>query len=269
MDAGTLGSHAHGPVRGARARTRRRARVKHLSDAVDEAVVVDAPLAPVVPELVVQVALGGVLRRAPRRERRRRPQQQEQQQLEEERGGEAAEPVAHGGTGCPRRHRRGPCAHLWRSGALLRPAPERSSDALASARVSPEGHRPAAPLSRPPGGGRASSTETDSGGTPGYYLCTPFICLSVRNLDYWFSLFIFTQVDRERLKSDSIEEIIVCMLLLIIAYKPYTSDKQRMTVLMEIRTAVFKKKKILNMDDAQIMIIFGMRHELVLGHFLW
>lgn len=91
MDAGTPGSDAHGTVHGARARTRRGARVINLSDAVNKPVVVDAPLAPVVPELVVQVGFGGVLRR--HRELRHAPQQQD------EREGEAAEralPVAHG-----------------------------------------------------------------------------------------------------------------------------------------------------------------------------
>lgn len=100
MDAWTLGSDAHGTVHGARARTRRGARVVNLSDAVNKPVVVDAPLAPVVPELVVQVAFGGVLRR--HRELRDAPRtarQQQQQQQQDGRRGEAAEravPLAHG-----------------------------------------------------------------------------------------------------------------------------------------------------------------------------
>lgn len=88
MDAGTSGPDAHRTVHGACARASRGARVVDLSDGVNEAVVVDAPLAPVVPELVVQVAFGGVLRRpAP------------QQQQRDEREGDAAEralQVRHG-----------------------------------------------------------------------------------------------------------------------------------------------------------------------------
>ena len=58
VQAGTLGPHAHGAVHGAGARARRRARGVNFSDGVHEAVVVDAPLPPVVPELVVRVAFG-------------------------------------------------------------------------------------------------------------------------------------------------------------------------------------------------------------------
>lgn len=104
MDARTLGSDAHGTVHGARAGTRRGTRVVNLSDAVDEPVVVDAPLAPVVPELVVQVAFRGVLRRYRElRDASRTVRQQQQRQEErqpDERDLEAAErtvPVAHGG----------------------------------------------------------------------------------------------------------------------------------------------------------------------------
>lgn len=86
MDAWTLGPDAHGTVHRARARTRSGARVINFSDAVNETVVVHAPLPAVVTELVVRVGFGGVLRRSA-------PQQQD------EREGEAAEralPVAHG-----------------------------------------------------------------------------------------------------------------------------------------------------------------------------
>lgn len=90
MDAGTSGPDAHRTVHGACARTRRGARVVDFSDGVNEAVVVDAPLAPVVPELVVHVAFGGVLRR---------PAAQQQRQQRDEREGDAAEralQVRHG-----------------------------------------------------------------------------------------------------------------------------------------------------------------------------
>lgn len=83
VNAGTPGANAHGSVHGARARARRGARVVHLADAVDEAVVVDAPLPAVVPELVVQFGFGGVLRR------RHAPQEQDER-------GKRALPVAHG-----------------------------------------------------------------------------------------------------------------------------------------------------------------------------
>jgi len=86
VDAGTLGPDAHGSVHGARARTRRRARVKHLSDRVNKAVVVDTPLPPVVPELVIQVGFGGVLRRDRDASRTVRHEQRQH-----ERDGEAAE----------------------------------------------------------------------------------------------------------------------------------------------------------------------------------
>lgn len=94
VDAGAPGPDAHGAVHGARARTRRGARVVELSDAVDEAVVIDAPLAPVVPELVVQVALGRVLRR---RALRAAPgaapgSARQRQQHQDQRDGEAAPP---------------------------------------------------------------------------------------------------------------------------------------------------------------------------------
>ncbi len=95
MDAGTLGSDAHGTVHGASAGTRRGARVINLSDAVNKPVVIDAPLAPVVPELVVQVGFGGVLCR--HRELRDAPRTVTQQQDERDReAAERAVPVAHG-----------------------------------------------------------------------------------------------------------------------------------------------------------------------------
>lgn len=96
MDAGTLGSDAHWTVHGARARTRRGARVINLSDAVNKTVVIDAPLPPVVPELVVQVGFGGVLCR---HREFRDPHRTARQQQGERGDGEAAEravPVAHG-----------------------------------------------------------------------------------------------------------------------------------------------------------------------------
>lgn len=58
VHAGTPGSHAQRAVHGARAGTRRGTRVVNLPDAVDKAVVVQAPLTPVVPELVIQVRFG-------------------------------------------------------------------------------------------------------------------------------------------------------------------------------------------------------------------
>lgn len=61
MDARAPGPDAQRTVHGACARARRGARVVDLADGVDEAVVVDAPLAPVVPELIVRIALGGEL----------------------------------------------------------------------------------------------------------------------------------------------------------------------------------------------------------------
>ena len=63
VDAGTLGLDAYWPVHGARARTGCTAWIVNLSDAVYEAMVVDAPLPAVVPKLVVQIGFGGVLRR--------------------------------------------------------------------------------------------------------------------------------------------------------------------------------------------------------------
>lgn len=59
VDARALGSNAYRSVYGACARTPAGARVINLSDGVDETVVVDAPLPPVITELVVQVGLGG------------------------------------------------------------------------------------------------------------------------------------------------------------------------------------------------------------------
>lgn len=102
VDARTLGPDAHRSVHGARARTRRGARVVNLSDAVHETVVVDAPLSPVVPELVVQVAFGGVLRRhrvlrgAPRTARQQRQRQRQHQDQGDGEAADRAVPVPHG-----------------------------------------------------------------------------------------------------------------------------------------------------------------------------
>lgn len=63
MDARALGSNAHGTVYRAGARACRGARIINLSNYVYKTMVVDAPLPPIVSELVVRVGFGGVLRR--------------------------------------------------------------------------------------------------------------------------------------------------------------------------------------------------------------